>query len=197
MLMMKASTRGFALVVVFLTIAILACGLPSNPQPPLPSLTPSTADADAFEKSFTDAASQAKDGVFTITVTQQGLSSWLSLRAPALAKQQGYDWPLKNVQAGLSDSKITLYGVLSVEKVPETPIQIVITPSIDATGQLAIKIESGQLGIVGVPSDLTQKLSKTIQDTLTTQLAQIKSKYKLTALTVKDGVLTLTGQLVK
>lgn len=194
---MRTSTRGLGLVVFCLGIAILACGLPSNPQPPLPSLTPSTADADAFEKSFADAASQAKNGVFTITVTQISLSSWLALRAPAVAKQQGYDWPLKNVQAGLNDNKITLYGILSVEKVPETPIQLVVTPSIDTSGGLAIKIESGQLGIVGVPSDLTDKLSKTIQDTLTAQLGQINAKYKLTSLTIKDGTLTLVGQIVQ
>lgn len=192
---MKISTFRFSLALVFLLTAMLACALPSNPQPPLPSLTPSTAGADAFEKAFQDAVSQSKNGAFTVIIKQEDLSSWLALRAPDLAKQQGYEWPLKNVQAGLSDGKITLYGILSVKNVPETAIQLVVTPSIDAQGQIAIKIESGQLGIVGVPADLTQNLSKTVQQTLTNQLAQLKGKYKLTALTIKDGVLTLTGQM--
>ena len=194
---MKTSISGVILAVICLTMTILACGLPSNPQAPLPSLTPSTAEADAFEKSFQDAIAQAKNGVFTISVTQEGLSSWLALRAPTLAKQQNFDWPLKNTQAGLSDGKINLYGVLSIKNVPETPTQIIVTPSIDTTGQLAIKIESGQLGIVGVPADLAQNLAKIIQSILTKQLEQSTTSYKLTQLIIKDGTMTLTGQITK
>ncbi len=178
--------------------ATLACNLPTNPQPPIPSLTPSTGDADAFEKNFQQAVNQASQtGSFSATVTQQQLSSWLALRAAGFAQQQGYEWPFKNVQAGLDNGKITLYGVIAQQNVPETPAQIIFTPSIDANGQLAVKIESGQVGIVGLPSDALTKLTNTIRDILAGQLNQIQGHYRLTDLRVASGALSVSGQVVR
>src|SRR5690348_10590901 len=121
-------------LLISLTIPAMACAvsMPSNPQPPIATFTPSPADASAFEQNFTDAVSQsAQTGTFNITVNQAQFSSWLALRAPSYAAQQGYTWPLKDVQAGLNDGKITVYGVIVQQNVPETPGQVIFTPSID------------------------------------------------------------------
>ena len=175
-----------------LVAATLACNLPTNPQPPIPSLTPSTGDADAFESNFQQAVNQASQtGIFNVTITQQQLSSWLALRAQGFAQQHGYEWPFKNVQAGLDNGKIILYGVIVQPNVPETPAQVIFTPSIDGNGQLAVKIESGQVGIVGMPSDVLNKLTDTIRNILTGQLAQIQGRYRLTNLTIANGGLTV------
>jgi hypothetical protein len=190
--------------VLIMTIALalpaLACNIamPSNPQPPIPTFVPSENDANTFEQNFANAVSQASQtGNFNITVNQQEFSSWLALRAPDYAKQQGYEWPLKQVQAGLNNGKITLYGVVSQPNVPDTPAQIIFTPSIDSTGSLAVTVDSGQFGVVGAPSALLQKLNKTIKDLLTTQLAQIQGRYKLNAITIANGSLTVGGQIVR
>src|SRR5947208_12754840 len=136
---MKVHPIGVFLAGFMLVAATLACNLPRNPQPPIPSLTPSTGDADAFENNFQQAVNQAaQTGQFNATITQQQLSSWLALRAAGYAQQQGYEWPLKNVQAGLDNGKITLYGVITQQNVPETAAQVVFTPSIDGNGQLAV-----------------------------------------------------------
>lgn len=179
---------------------MLACSvtMPSAPQAPLPSLTPSVADADAFERSFQQAVNQAaQTGSFTATINQQQLSSWLALRAAAYARQQGYEVPVKNMQASLDGGKITLYGVVTQPNVPDTPAQVVFTPSIDGNGQLAVAIQSGQVGVVGVPSSALTDLNKLIKDTLTSQLSQIQGKYKLTALNIAGGTLTVSGQIVR
>lgn len=183
-----------------LALSALACNLnvnlPSNPQPPIPSLVTSAADADAFERSFEQAISQAvQSGTFTATINQQQFSSWLALRAPDYARQQGYQWPLKNPQAGLNDGKITLYGIVSQPNVPETPAQLIFTPSIDANGEFAVKVESGQVGVVGLPADILNNLTKTIRDKLAGQLDQLKGRYRLTSLTVANGSLTIAGQV--
>ncbi len=194
---MKFPNVKLILAGTLLAAAALACNLPNNPQPPVPSLTPSTSDADAFENSFQQAVNQASQtGSFNASITQQQLSSWLALRAAGYAQQQGYDWPLKNVQAGLNDGKITLYGVIVQQNVPETPAQIIFTPTIDANGQLAVKIESGQVGIVGLPSDMLAKLTNTIRDILTGQLSRIQGHYRLTALNIANGSLNVAGQIV-
>src|SRR5882724_1386726 len=104
------------IISTMLVLPALACNIamPSNPQPPMPTFVPSANDASAFEQNFTNAVGQASQtGAFNITLNQQQFSSWLALRAPEYAKQQGYDWPLKQVQAGLDNGKITLFGVLS------------------------------------------------------------------------------------
>lgn len=185
-----------------LIAAVLACNLslklPSNPKPPVPSLVPQASDADAFEQNFQQAANQAaQSGNFTTSITQQQFSSWLALRAPGYAKQQGYEWPLKDVQAGLDDGKITLYGVITQPNVPETPAQVIFTPSIASDGELAVNVEGGQVGMVGVPPDILKNLNKTIQDVLASQLNQIKGRYKLTSLNVTGGTLTVSGQVVR
>jgi hypothetical protein len=188
-----------ALARLLLIAAVLACNLslPSNPQPPVPSLVVSASDADAFEQSFQQAVSQAlQTGSFSAVVNQQQFSSWLALRAPAFAQQQGHDWPFKNVQAGLNNGKITLYGVISQPNIPETPVEIVLTPSIDGNGELAVKIESGQVGIVGLPADILNKLAQTVKDALVGQLSQIKGRYRLTSLSIANGTLTVSGQIV-
>ena len=181
-----------------LLLAMLACAvtMPSAPQPPLPSLTPSAADADAFEQNFRQAVNQAaQTGKFTASINQQQLSSWLSLRAAAYAKQQGYDLPLKNLQASLDGGKITLYGIVSEQDVPETPAQVIFTPTIDGNGQVAVTIQSGQVGVVGLPNSALNNLNKLIKDTLTSQLSQIQGRYSLTALSVSGGTLTVSGQI--
>jgi len=182
-----------------LVLPALACNIamPSNPQPPMPTFVPSANDASAFEQNFTNAVGQASQtGAFNITLNQQQFSSWLALRAPEYAKQQGYDWPLKQVQAGLDNGKITLFGVLSQPNVPDTPTQVVFTPSIDSAGTLAVSVDSGQVGVVGVPSNILQNLNTTIKNVLTTQLAQIQGRYKLNGLTIAGGNMTVSGQII-
>ena len=191
--LMMAASAVFALLVVTLACAVT---MPSAPQAPLPSLTPSVADADAFEQSFRQAVNQAtQTGKFSVTINQQQLSSWLSLRAAAYAKQQGYDLPLKNLQAALDGGKITLYGIVSEQDVPETPALVVFTPTIDGNGQIAVSVQSGQVGVVGLPGSALNNLNKLIKDTLTSQLSQIQGKYSLTALNIAGGTLTVSGQI--
>jgi hypothetical protein len=188
------------LVGTFAVLAMLACNLnvnlPSAPKAPLPSLTPSTNDADAFEQGFQSAINQIQqNGTFSASVTQVQFSSWLALRAADYAKANGYDWPLKEVQAGLDNGKITLYGVIVQENVPETPSQIVFTPYVDANGEIAVNIESGQVGIVGIPKAALDKLTSTLRELLSSQLQAVKGRYKLTSLTIANGSLTVSGQI--
>ncbi len=184
---------------IALAFSALACGInmPSNPQPPNPGFAPSANDASAFEQSFTNAVNQAaQTGNFSVTVDQQQFSSWLALRAPDYARQQGYDWPLKQVQASLNNGKITLYGVLSQPNVPDTPTQVIFTPSIDGTGGIAVTVDSGQVGVLGVPSTILQNLNTTIKNLLATQLGQIQGRYKLNNLTIANGTMTVSGQVL-
>jgi hypothetical protein len=48
-----------------------------------------------------------------------------------------------------------------------------------------------------VPNSVLDDLTKTLKDTLTSQLNQIKGKYKLTNLTIANGSLTISGQVVR
>ncbi len=184
-----------------LSVAVLACNLnlPEPPKPPIQAFAPSEAEATAFEQNFAGAIKTAaeKGGPFTITINQRQLSSWLALRAANYARQQGYTIPVKDMQAALDNGKITLYGVVSQQNVPETSAEVTFTPSIDAQGQLAVDIGSARFGIVGVPNDLLANLTKTIKDTLNSQLASIKGRYRLTALTISGGNLSVTGQVTK
>ncbi len=189
-------SRSFLFSLIIL-LAGLACNLPGYPQAPIPALTPSAGDAAAFEQAFRQAADQARQGgTFQISVTQGQLSSWIALRGPEIARSQGIQWPLRDAQVGLNDGKIALYGILVQQGVPETAVQVVLRPSINAAGGLSIAVESGQFGIASVPADVLNNLNTTLQNALNNQLAQIQAHYRLTGLSIANGALTLTGQIV-
>jgi hypothetical protein len=184
------------LLLLILPVLFAACNMPSYPKPPDPSFTPSDAEANAFEQAFQAGVDQVQQsGGFNITVSQQQLSSWIALRAPSYAQQNGYQWPMKDAQVSLTDGKILIYGIILQPNVPETAGQIIVKPSIDANGQLAVSVESGQFGIAGLPSDVLNNLNKTIRDTIASQLAQISNKYRLTMLNITNGSLQIAGQV--
>jgi hypothetical protein len=181
---------------LILSVMVAACNMPNYPQPPNPSFTPSDAEANSFEQAFQAGVDQVQQsGTFNITVTQQQLSSWIALRAPAYAQQNGYQWPMKDAQVSLTGGKIVIYGIIVQPNVPETAGQITVNPSIDANGQLAVTVESGQFGIAGLPSDVLNNLNTTIRNTIAGQLAQISNKYRLTLLNISEGSLQLAGQV--
>jgi hypothetical protein len=123
------------------------------------------------------------------------LSSYLALNGAALAAKNGYQWPFKSVEVGLNSGKISVWGVITQQGVPDTPSQVVFTPSIDGGGQLTVTVDSGQIGIVGVPSSILADLTRSIQSLLTGQLAQIQGHYKLTTLNINNGMMTVAGQV--
>ncbi len=195
---MRKSPVHLIVTVIALGLASLACSinLPSAPQAPIPTFVPSAKDASDMEQSFNNAVNQAETtGKFSISVTQQQLSSYLALNGPSLATQEGYQWPFKTVEVGLSGGKITVWGVISQQGVPDTPSQIVLTPAIDTTGQLTVTADSGQIGIVGLPSSVLSNVNNSIRSLLTGQLAQLQGHYKLTALSVDNGSMTVAGQV--
>jgi hypothetical protein len=200
--MVENPMKYLRILLMMLTATIVACNLninlPSAPKPPIPSFAASESDANAFEQSFQSAIDQvSQTGTFSATINQNQFSSWLALRASSYAQQQGYEWPLKDVQAALDNGSITLYGVIIQKNLPETPAQVIFTPSIDANGQLSITVASGQVGIVGVPQDVLNGLTQTIKDTIDSQLAQIQGRYRLTGLGISGGNLTINGQIVQ
>ncbi|HLY24831.1 MAG TPA: hypothetical protein VKQ72_00735 [Aggregatilineales bacterium] len=195
---MRTSPVHVIVTVIALGLSALACNiaLPSAPSAPIPTFVASPKDASDMEQSFRNAVNQASTtGNFNVSITQQQISSYLALNGAALAAQEGYQWPFKSVEVALNGGKITVWGVIAQQGIPDTPSQVVFTPSIDGAGQLTVTVDSGQIGIVGVPSSILADVTKSIRSLLTGQLAQIQGHYKLTALTINNGAMTVGGQV--
>ncbi len=168
------------------------------PQPPIPNLSVSTQSAATFEEVFIRAVQQAaKDGKFNATVTQEQFSSWLAIKAPQYAQQQGQEWPFKNSQAAFKDNNVVLYSVLAQKGAPESAVQLILKPSIDSNGEFQVKVESGQLGAFGIPGAILTRVSEIIQQAVDGQMNRIKGQYKLFTLVVNNGTVSVTGQLLR
>lgn len=190
------------LAAIFLILAALACNFPGYPQPPATatSMPPGqvTPNSITFEQVFIQAVQQATpDGKFNATVTQEQFTDWLAVRAPQYAQSQNQEWPFKNSQATFKDGKVVLYSVLAQKGAPESPVQLELTPAVDANGQFTFRVTSGRMGILPVPDALLGRVTEIIQDAANGQLNQIKGKYKLFTLAVGSGTLTVAGQLIR
>ncbi len=181
-----------------LLAAIIACTLPGNPQPPLPSYVPSTQAAATFEQTIIDSIAQAApDGTFSTTVTQEQFSSWLQIKAPAYAAIQKQSWPFKDGQAAFKNAKVTIYATLMQAGAPESPVQLVLIPGIATDGEFKITVDSAQMGIFGVPGALLSHITDIIQTSLNGQLGQYKGRYTLTAITVGNGTISVNGKVIR
>ncbi len=181
-----------------LIAAVVACSFPSSPQPPIASLVASTQQAATFEDTIVQAVQQAGvDGQFSATVTQDQFSSWLQLKAPQYAKDNKQDWPFKNGQAAFKNGKVQIYAILTQPNTPETAVQLVLIPVIDANSEFQMTVDSAQLGIMGVPGPLLAKITDIIQTAVNGQMSCYKGKYKLSQLSVGDGTVTVAGRIIR
>ncbi len=195
---LKCLSIGFAM----LLLGVLACNFPGYPQTP-PTNTPApinqpTLDPSAFEQTFIQGVQAATtDGKFTVTVTQEQFTAWLLVRAPEYAVSQQQEWPFKESRATFKGGQVLLYSILKQKGVPESPVQLTLTPMVDPNSEFAIKVNSGRMGILPIPDAILGRVTEIIQDAVNGQLNRIKGTYKLSTLTVNEGSLTVTGQLIR
>ena len=184
--------RRVILVVVMLALASLACNLsvsgPAAPGSPIPVSTEAAGQVPELWKA---AATSAANNQLSVTITEAQLTSFVAIKL-----QDNPDAPIKDIQVYLRDGKIQLFGTAQGGSVNTTAL-IVLAVSVTPEGTALFKVEQADFGPLPVPSSLLDGLSSTLNEAFTGQIGTVASGFRVTAITIADGQMSITGTVTR
>ena len=183
----KVWIMGLALVA-----AGLACSLggPTATATPRPTAIPvSTEAAGQLEDVWATAVAGSENGQVSVTMTEEQLTSYIAIK---LAENP--DSPIKDPQVRLRDGKMTFNASAVVQGV-KAPVEIIISAAPDDKGVLKVTFEEAKLGGLPMPAPLLDSVSAAINEAVTGQFGSEGTGVKITAVTIADGQMVLTGTL--
>lgn len=182
---------------LLLALAALACNLPvGGPPRPGPAIPVSEEAAQRAEQKVAaalEAASQTRS--FTVTLTQEEVTSWVALRAETYALQAGERVPLDNLQIYLDDNVVRLYSDYNDSGVSAGAL-VTVTPRVTPAGLVEAEVTAAQVGPVALSAADLEALNQAIHDNLSAAMARLEGRYQITGLSVDDGLITVSGQVL-
>ncbi|MDW8325565.1 MAG: LmeA family phospholipid-binding protein [Anaerolineales bacterium] len=185
--------NGMVLALAALLLTGLACGLSvGGPTPPASPIPVSTESVGELQDNLLKAATNVPaSGEVSLTVTEQQLTSIVALR---LQEQQSL--PLRDPQVFLRDGKIQLFGVAEAGGLRANAL-IVISAGLTPEGGVVFKAEEANFGPIPVPEDLLEQVSTTVNEAFKSNFSSKARGLRITAISIQDGRLSLTGRLIR
>jgi uncharacterized protein YpmS len=190
-LMIKKSQL-FTVVTLFsLLLASLACNIqaggPAYPETRVPVSTESASSLAEQVRAAQTAAAQS--GALVISVSESQITSLLAAKlaekpSPLLTDPQVY----------LRDGQIQIYGKASQGPI-QVNVRIVISASVDSTGQPAIAVVSTDFGPLPAPEGLNKTVTALVQEAFTGALGPAAIGFRLESITIADGTMTMVGRV--
>lgn len=184
--MQNAFSRWPAMAVVFVVLLAQAssccCCLGGAITPPI---TPFPIDQDQA-KAMRERAMQAKatQGAFTITFTDQELTSYLV----GLAQSGAGEFPARDVKFEFDDGYVQIWGTF-IEMAP-TDLPVYVRATIDAAnGDVVLHIQQANAGPFPVPGAMRELIAQSLSETL----AELNFALEVQQVQVRPGEMTLTG----
>jgi len=193
---MKTSNRWRTIVAVAaaLGLAVLACG-PSlglgAPTPPGSPIPVSTEAAGQLEGAWGTAAAKAKNGLVTLVMTEEQLTSFAALKLTSDANT-----PIEDPQIFLRNGKMMLYGKVKTNNVT-LPAALTLSVVPTAAGAVSVTIDDANVGPMPVPSSLRDTLASNLNDVIAQNAGASNTGFKVTGITIADGKLTIVGTLTQ
>ena len=178
--MTTARNRTIPLMLVFGTVAILACGTglaPLSPTPPGGPVQISSAAADDLEKNVRNQIFDPSKKTFRISITNQQATSFVNVRNTSL--------PLEKPQIWFTQGKAYLRGTFTAICLFHPDVLIIAAPTVKDR-QIIVNVQQIYAGTFGLPQDWLATVSKSVTDSITD--AQINLDF--------DSVDVLEGELV-
>ena len=180
---------GLGLVAASLACNMGGLGATATPRPtPIPV---SSEAAGELEDVWATAVAGSKDGQVTVVMTEEQLTS-----AIALKLAENPDSPIKDPQVLLRDGKMTITANATLQGV-RSPVTIVTSAASDADGALKVSIEEAKFGPLPMPPVLLDSVSSMIDELVSGQFGPQATGVKITAVTIADGQMALTGTSAK
>jgi uncharacterized protein YpmS len=190
-------------VLLLLLCCVLAvCGaiyvVTASPDPPLTdNFKADPGQAAAFDAAINRAASDAAiSRGFTLTFTEQQISSWLALEGKAFADEHGFSYPFENVQMELEDGEMVFYGELGSGRV-NIPLQVIFVPKVDRANHFDLNVDSVNFAGLNLPGALIDDLANQLEEKVIQPIKDAGTNYYLdpNSLSVENGTFTVRGQV--
>jgi hypothetical protein len=179
------------LVAVITVLLVTACQIPGFGAPDDgPPIAVSEESAAALEQKLAELA--AGGGAVNVTLTQEEVTSYLSLRLPATIEQDGTTItnPLQNPQVYFrDDGTLVMRANITFEGASQL-IRVVARPTV-VNGSLEVDITEGRIGPVPVPGPLLDQVEVALAEGLTAG----QNYTNLSSVTVAAGTITIEGNV--
>ncbi len=178
------------IALLLVTQSCCCCAMLGGPQPPY-SITPSD---EAFERLIErlDQATSGPEGTFTITVTDEEITSLVAHRFAAL-EQEGQPSPIRDPQVYFRNGRIEAYATLEFSEALALPCMLAMTITIE-DGAPVVTVEEVVVGPLSVPAALVQQLTETIGQQIAAALSGERPGFVIVSVQIGDGQMTITGQ---
>ncbi len=181
------------LYLFFLTLVLtsLACSIfvggPDYPANPVPF---SMEAVDSFDQQVQQAmAIGAETGVFTLQINEVQITSYLTLKM-----QQKVNPPFTDPQVLLRDNQMQIFGKVQRGYFLAN-MAIIMSVGIDEAGLPRIEVISADFGPFPAPQGLNEAISAIVGEAFTGSIGPAAIGMRLEAISIADGVMTLTGQI--
>ncbi len=174
--------------VAILVIVAQACCCTrlGGPQPPYP-ITPSNETVQRFKERL-DAATPGPDGIFTLTVSDEEITS-LVVKRLAVQQQQGQAMPISDAQVFFRNGRIETYATLQLSDALAMPGMVAMSITIE-DGQPVFSVEEIDVGPLPVPALLLEELTDQMNQILWEDLGAAT----ITDIQIGEGQMTVTAQ---
>ncbi len=180
------------LSIISLTLATLACSIfIGGPEYPAQSVPYSPNEVlnmhTQIEQAF---VAGAETGIVTLQITENQLTSYMTEKM-----MQQVDPPFTDPQVLLRNGQMQMYGKVT-QSMFNANILITMNVGIDElTGQPKIEIVSADFGPLPAPEGLNTALNAIIAEAFTGSLGPVAVGFRLEAISIADGIMTLTGRI--
>jgi hypothetical protein len=188
---MKNRFPRFLLPLLVLAASTLACQMNlGGPTIPEATLVPASAEeVQNLENSIKTNLDTAAEGEsVSFSVTQEQMTYYVAQHigeTPASFVQ--------NPQVFLRNGQIEIYGQ-AVSGNFTGNVMVVFHAVIDETGAPVIQLVTADFGPIPVPAGMMDGVSAMMNEALTGSLGTSTSGFKLEAISIEDGVMTVTGK---
>jgi len=185
-------TSKIYLSILSLALASVACSIfvggPDYPAQPLPYSPNEVQNMKTqIEQAFT---AGAETGVVTLQITESQLTSYMIEKMQAQANP-----PFTDPQVLLRNGQMQMYGKVN-QGMFDANILITMNVGIDElTGQPKIEITAADFGPLPAPSGINAAINAIINEAFTGSLGPVAVGFRLEAITIADGIMTLTGRI--
>lgn len=194
----KKPTR-ILLPLALLVMATVACTIPIGPATPQtgPEMVPTvvfTQEAlTSFENKLNTLMDTASYGPVTITFTEEELGA-VVCRELERAKAEGIEIPISEIGLALGDNQLRVSGKLEIPGINATG-WVSIQPQIRADGLVDLQVASVEFGFIDFQPDVLNDLTDALERSINSFLVTSEYTVKLTAITITDSDITLSGTI--
>jgi hypothetical protein len=188
--MQQYSQNSRILLLIFMMMIIpLACQFPGKTtELPAETIPVSSESAQSLEENLKSALAAAKEnGEFQIEVTEQQLTSWVTLQ---MDNDSAY--PIENLQIFLREGQIKVTGQVNDANM-KVGMEIVMDMRVSQDHRLEYDIVSAKVGPFNIPQSLLDEMKGRIQAAFDQQMQSLGTSYQIDRLEIRDGIMTIEG----